>query len=65
MTSEGLGKMFEGDFADMWVDNFPLVSMGEMADGLECAEPSAVQWVISAQDNKRHHIYGIHRIKLR
>ena len=28
MTSEGLGEMFEGDYADMCADKFPLVSMG-------------------------------------
>ena len=28
MTSEGLGEMFEGDFADMCGRKIPLVSMG-------------------------------------
>jgi hypothetical protein len=28
MTSEGLGEMFEGDFANTFADKFPLVSMG-------------------------------------
>ena len=41
MTSEGLGEMFEGDSADMWVGKFPLVSMGGRAEGLACADPGA------------------------
>ena len=32
MTSEGMGEMFEGDFADMCADKFPLISMGGRAD---------------------------------
>ena len=28
MTSEGLGEMFETEFADMWAKKFPLVLMG-------------------------------------
>ena len=28
MTSEGLGEMFEGDFALTYVNKFPLVLMG-------------------------------------
>ena len=28
MTSEGLGEVFEGDYADMCAGKFPLVSMG-------------------------------------
>ena len=28
MTSEGFGKMFEGDYADTGAGKFPLVSMG-------------------------------------
>ena len=28
MTSEGLGEMFEGDFADMCVEKLPLMLMG-------------------------------------
>ena len=28
MTSEGLGEMFEGDFADMFAEKFLLVLMG-------------------------------------
>ena len=36
MTSEGLGEMFEGDFADMCAGKFPLVSMGGRAEGLTC-----------------------------
>ena len=41
MTSEGLGKMFEGDFAETCAENFPLMSMGEKAEGLACADPGA------------------------
>ena len=37
MTSEGLGEMFECDFADTCTETFPLVSMGGQAD------PSSVQ----------------------
>ena len=41
MTSEGLGEMFEGDFAEMCVGKFPLMSMGGCAEGLACADPGA------------------------
>ena len=41
MTSEGLGKMFEGEFADKCGDFFLLVSMGGWAEGLACADPGA------------------------
>ena len=41
MTSEGLGEMFEGDYADMCAGKFPLVSMGGRAEGLACADPGA------------------------
>ena len=41
MTSEGLGKMFEGDSADMCAGKFPLMSMGGGAEGLACADPGA------------------------
>ena len=34
MTSMWLVEMFKGDFADMYVDKFPLVSMGARAEGL-------------------------------
>ena len=38
MTSEGLGEVFEGDFADMCAEKFPLVSMGGRADRQACAD---------------------------
>jgi hypothetical protein len=41
MTSEGLGKMFEGDSADTCGGKFPLVSMGGRAEGLACADTGA------------------------
>ena len=41
MTSEGLGKMFEGDSADMCAGKFPLALMGGRAEGLACADPGA------------------------
>ena len=41
MTSEGLGEMFEGDSADMCAGKFPLVSMGDQAEGLACSDPGA------------------------
>ena len=41
MTYEWLGKMFEGDSADMCAGKFPLVSMGGRAKGLACADPGA------------------------
>jgi hypothetical protein len=34
MTSEGLGEMFKEDFEDMCAAKFPLVSMGDRAEGL-------------------------------
>ena len=36
MTSEGLGEMFEGDFADTSDEKFPLLLMGVWAEGLAC-----------------------------
>ena len=41
MTSEGLGKMFKGNFAEICADKFPLVSMGGRAEGLAWADPGA------------------------
>ena len=41
MTSERLGEMFEGDSADMCTGRFPLMSMGDRAEGLSCAVPGA------------------------
>ena len=41
MTSEGLGAMFEGDYADTWAGTFPLLSIGGRAEGLACADPGA------------------------
>ena len=41
MTSEGLGKMFEAEFADTCAEKFPLVSMGGRVEGLACADPEA------------------------
>ena len=38
MTSEGLGEVFKGDFADMCAGKFPLVSMGGRANGQACAD---------------------------
>jgi hypothetical protein len=39
MTSEGLGERFEGDSADTGAGKFPLVSMGDLAEGLALADP--------------------------
>ena len=39
MTSEGLGEMFEGDYADTCGGKFPLKLMGGQAEGLGCADP--------------------------
>ena len=33
MTSEGLGEMFEGNFADICAVKFPLMLMGGQANG--------------------------------
>ena len=41
MTSDGLGEMFKGDYADTLARKFSLVSMGGRAEGLACAEPGA------------------------
>ena len=41
MSSEGLGEMFEGDSADTCAGRFPLVSMGDRAEGLACTDPGA------------------------
>ena len=39
MTSKGLGEMFEGNSADMCAGKFPLVLMGDRAEGLACVVP--------------------------
>jgi hypothetical protein len=36
-----MGEMFEGDSADTSAEKFPLVSMGDRAEGLACADPGA------------------------
>ena len=41
MTFEGLGEMFEGDYADMCAGKYPLVLMGGRAEGLACSDPGA------------------------
>ena len=41
MTSEGLGEMFEDDFADTCPEKFPLILMGGRAEGVVCADPGA------------------------
>ena len=41
MTSEGLVVMFEGDSEDTCAGKFPLVSMGDRAEDLACANPGA------------------------
>ena len=38
MTYEGLGEMFEGDSADTCARKFPLMLMGERANGPACAD---------------------------
>ena len=47
MTSEGLGEMFEGDYADMCGRKFPLVSMGGRAETRERGPPSALAEILS------------------
>ena len=41
LTSEGLGDMFESDFADMCADIFLLMSMVGQGDGLVCIDSGA------------------------
>ena len=41
MAFEGLGKVFEGDFANMCAVKFTLMSMGVRAEGLACSDPGA------------------------
>ena len=41
MTSEELGEMFEGDYADTCARKFRLVLMGGQTEGLSCADPGA------------------------
>ena len=38
MTSEGLGEMFEGDSADRFTREFPLMLMGRRGKGQACAD---------------------------
>jgi hypothetical protein len=42
MTSEVLGKMFEGEVADTLADKFPLMLMGGRAEGLGPRTPIGV-----------------------
>ena len=53
MTYEGLGEMFEGDYADTYAGKFTLVSMGGRAEGLACADPVA-RTPIDASGNYIH-----------
>ena len=39
MPSEGLGEMFEGDFADTCGGKFSLNLMGGRVEGLACTDP--------------------------
>ena len=41
MTLEGLGEVFKGDSADMCAGKFPIISMGDQAEGPACADPGA------------------------
>ena len=36
VTSEGLGEMFKGDFADMYAHRFPLMLMGAAERKVKC-----------------------------
>ena len=38
MNLEGLGEMFESEFADMCTEKCQLVSMGDLAEGQACAD---------------------------
>jgi hypothetical protein len=64
MTFEGLGKMFEGDSADMCARKFPLVSRGGRAEGLACADPGA-RTPIGASGNFKHthNTSTLHRVR--
>ena len=39
MTYEGLGEMFESEFADMCTKKIPLVLMGGLVEGQACVDP--------------------------
>ena len=39
MSSQWLGEMFESVSADICTGKFPLMSMGDRAEGLACADP--------------------------
>ena len=41
MTSEGMGEMFEDDFANMSTKKYPLMLMGSLVGGLSCADLGA------------------------
>ena len=41
MTSESLGEMFEGDFADMCAKEFLLMLIGGRVQGLASVDPGA------------------------
>ena len=41
ITSEGLGEMFKGDFADKCTNTFPLMLMGGQVESLACADTGA------------------------
>ena len=58
IASEGLGEMFEGDSEDTCAGKFHLVSMGDRAEGLACADPGA-RTPIGASGNFNHIIFSI------
>ena len=62
MTFEGLGEMFEGDFADMCADTFLLMLMGAGAEGLACTDPKARTSISMSGNNLQEEtvqVYGV------
>ena len=58
MTCEGLGKIFEGDSADMFAEKFPLVSMGGRAEGLVCADLGAGTPISASGNSLLHYCFS-------
>ena len=66
MTYEGLGEMFEGDFADKYADKFPLNLMGGKADPSSLHRPGvrnpifpSGNLILKCQNNKNGQVKQI------
>ena len=53
MTSEGLGEMFEDDFAEIGAEKFPLMSMGRTRDTADGERGPLLSFISISQQYKK------------